>query len=226
MANQDESPPTIPQLQVRESYLQALLGGDRKEALQIVELAVSEGFEPIDVYLEVLEPAMHEVGALWENSTISVAQEHLATAITQYVMAHCYRRFSQAGAPPRKGPLILTGVAGELHEIGPRMVGDFLELQGWKVSFLGSNNPTTEVLRLLRERSPLALGVSVTMAWNLEEAAGLIQDIRGEFRFPVFVGGGAFRTDTGAWSAVGADAWGRDAADALRAVESVLEKNE
>jgi hypothetical protein len=43
-------------------------------------------------------------------------------------------------------PAIVTGVAGELHQIGANMVADVLENAGWNVEFLGTDAPHTGIV--------------------------------------------------------------------------------
>ena len=74
----------------RNLFLQALLQGQRKPACTIALEAVREGHPVIEVYAEVLGESLHEVGRLWESNRITVAAEHTATAIVQFVLAQLY----------------------------------------------------------------------------------------------------------------------------------------
>jgi hypothetical protein len=74
----------------RRLYLQAILHGQRSAAAGIVLEAHHAGRPVLDLYLKILQPAQYEVGRLWESNAISVAEEHMATAITQSVMARLY----------------------------------------------------------------------------------------------------------------------------------------
>ena len=101
-----------------------------------------EGHPVLDVYLGVFQESLYQVGRLWESNVITVAEEHMATAITQFVLGQTY---SQLPAPgDRRGNVVLTGVAGELHQVGANMVADVLESQGFDVRFLGTNMPHTD----------------------------------------------------------------------------------
>ena len=76
----------------RQVFLSAILGGQRHAALNIVEEALRAGHSHVDIYVNVFTEALHRVGELWELNKISVAQEHIATAITQYAIAAIYPR--------------------------------------------------------------------------------------------------------------------------------------
>ena len=199
-------------------FLQAILTGQRHAAVQIAREALRAGMTLRDLYLDVFQPAMYEVGARWEANRLTVAQEHLATAITQFVMAQVYEPARMQDAD--KGTILLTGVEGELHSIGAVMVGDLLELAGWRVRFLGTNLPAASVLSMVRDLSPTHVGISATMLFNVGAVRQLIQLIRAEFgsRITLLVGGAAFRTTPDLWKQVSADGFASD----LRELQHLL----
>jgi methanogenic corrinoid protein MtbC1 len=199
-------------------FLQAIVAGERHAAVQIARLARQEGLSLRDLYVDVFQTALYEVGACWEANRLTVAQEHMATAITQYVMAQIYEPPPPANAV--RGRLVMTGVEGELHSIGAVMVGDLLETTGWQVRLLGTNLPVTSILSTIREWQPTHVGISVTMIFNVGVVRRLIAAIRQEFgdRIKILVGGGAFRAEPGLWQNVGSDGFAPD----LRAVEAML----
>ena len=55
----------------------------REGALQVVYDALDSGASAADVYREIVEHALHEVGRLWAENRVSIGQEHYCTAITQ-----------------------------------------------------------------------------------------------------------------------------------------------
>ena len=191
----------------RRMFVQAIVSGGRKAALTIAEEALGHGASVQDLYADVFQDALYEVGRLWETNAITVAQEHMATAVTQYVMAHVFGRIQ----PPRvtRGVAIMTGVPGELHHVGALMVSDMLEANGWQVQFLGSNLPIPAVVAAIAEAKPELLGISVTMLFNLHHATRLIAEARrADGQIKVMVGGSAFRFAS--WRATGADDYATD----------------
>src|SRR5689334_23078788 len=117
-------------------FLQAILGGDRRAALSVANDALASGATVQGLYEEVLQASLDEVGRLWETNRITVAREHMATAVVQHVMAHLYSQIPPAAEA--RGSAIVTGVEGELHQVGAHMVADVLESDGWRVMFLGT----------------------------------------------------------------------------------------
>ncbi len=218
-----EEPEDVPDETLPDLYLDAALVGRRKAALGIALEMLRQDRPVADVYTELLLPAQYEVGRRWEMNEISVAQEHMATAVTQYVLAELYSRLEIP--EPTRGGLVVTGVEGELHQVGAHMVADILEADGWNVRFLGTQMPHRDILSTIEEHRPRIVGISVTMLFNLPRARALIEDIRrdapGETR--LLVGGGALRSDREVWREIGADGYGRDLHEAVAVARSLSE---
>lgn len=194
----------------RSVYLQAILGGQRTAALNICLEMLSSGFTVRDVYVDVIQEAQYEIGRLWENNEISVSREHMATAITQFIIAQLYSRIDRSTVV--RGNAILSGVSGELHQLGANMMADMLECDGWDVRFLGTQMPPRDILVAIDEHQPKLLGLSATMLFNLHHVEGLIEDVRKTFggKIVILVGGGAFCAQPDVWREIGADGFGRD----------------
>lgn len=198
----------------RALYLQAALAGDRTAALGIAVEALRAGTSVHDVYQHMVQPAQYEIGKLWANNTISVASEHAATAVTQYVIARLHEHFPAPDV--RHGNAIVTGVRNEVHQLGATMIADVLESDGWNVRFLGSRLPHRDVVTAAAEHDARIVCISVALLSHLEAACDLIDDLRAAFasRIGILVGGNAFRFEETAWRDIGADGIGRDLAEA------------
>jgi methanogenic corrinoid protein MtbC1 len=126
---------------------------------------------------------MHEIGVLWEKGALTVADEHLATALTHRVLASL-RPLSRAeadriDAPEARGRAMLAAVQGEQHALGLRMAADVLEDAGFHTVYLGADVPTDALLQAISSLSPDLLGLGVTMpelAPRLREVAGTVRE--------------------------------------------------
>lgn len=187
-------------------FVQALLQGQRRPALTIIREALQQGHGNSVMYIEVLQAALYTVGRLWQTNQITVAQEHMATIIAQYVLAELYTRLDVPLAT--RGTVVLTGVKGELHQFGANMVADMLEADGWNVRFLGGNVPHSSILRAVRDHQANVLAISTTMLFNLPRVRRLIAEARAisaGTALRVLVGGAAFRHVPELYKEIGAD---------------------
>jgi methanogenic corrinoid protein MtbC1 len=196
-------------VELRQRYVDALVAGDLAAASRLIESADAD---VRTVYLQVLQPALYEIGRRWEEAEISVAQEHLATATTQSVMARLAERFDVSG--PRRGRKVLVACAeGELHSIGVRMVADFLEGDGWEVLFVGALSPPAAVAELAAAQAVEVVALSAALAQRVPEVVSAVQALRALDPVPVIaVGGQAFGGDAAVAAGTGADLYAADAA--------------
>ena len=199
-----------------KEYLNALLNKRRHEALAMVLRAVDEGVAVQDVYLHVFQVAQRETGRLWLSRKASVAQEHYVSAATQFIISQLYPRVFLAERVGRS--FVAACVGDELHEIGMRMVADFLEMEGWDTQFLGANLPAAEIVATVAEGGAMAVGLSATMPFHVAEIAAVIRSLRANSATRsvfVIVGGYAFASGGADWRTTGADAWAEDAGSAV-----------
>lgn len=104
-------------------------------------------------FLHVLTPALVEVGERWVSGSVTVAQEHLASAT---VRAALQKLLSDQRADVR-GTAVLACAPGEHHEIGLLMLAVMLRSDGWQVAYLGADTPCADALALADEVDASAL---------------------------------------------------------------------
>lgn len=205
-----------PHAALAREYLRLLLGRDRANASKLVLDAVSAGRTSVrDIYLHVFQRTQMEIGRLWQMNKISVAQEHYCTAATQFIMAQLYPYIFNA--EPNGYRAILTCVSGELHEMGIRMVADFMEMDGWDTYYLGANVPLTALIQALEEHHPHILCISATMTFHISRVAEMIAAVRASDAGKgerILVGGYPFNAAPDLWRSVGADAHAPNALEA------------
>ena len=217
--------PDTPLALTRNVYLQSILIGAKAGSVQVVEEALQNGAGMFDIYVQVFQESLYEVGRLWETGKISVSVEHRATAITQFVMAGLYSRALpvRPSAPLRQA--IVTGVAGELHQIGANMVADVLENAGWNVEFLGTDAPHTGVVDAVLAQHSDLLCISATMLFNVPNVVRLIRDLRARSqKLRVLIGGGAFRAKPDLWMDIGADGFAPNLNTAIEVADRIVSR--
>ena len=216
-----------PHAGLARGYLEALLAGRRHEASRLVLEAAEAGVGVREIYLHVFQRTQREVGRLWQLNLLSVAQEHYCTAATQLIMSQLYPRVFSAERNGRT--LVATCVAGDLHEIGLRMVADFFEMEGWDTFYVGANAPAASVVQAVAERGADVLAVSATITSHVRALRELVAAVRasGECRgVKILAGGYPFNVAPGLWREVGADASASDAEGAVGAAARLVSGGE
>ncbi|HEU4974635.1 MAG TPA: cobalamin-dependent protein [Baekduia sp.] len=175
----------------RDRFLETLLAPDTRAAWHVVEQARAAGMTPAQIYVSVLAPAMEAIGVLWERAQIGVAQEHLATQITQTLLARLAPELGdgRVAAGPMRLALV-GGTPGELHALGARMVADFLESGGWDVLMLGPDTPADEIVATAAAHRPEVVALSTALPSNLLPAARVFGALRRLDPPPLLVAGG------------------------------------
>ncbi|MBN2618058.1 MAG: cobalamin-dependent protein [Spirochaetales bacterium] len=205
----------------RAEFIKAILQGNYNKGLSIVKEIINkeEGLEVL--YMSLIEPAMYQIGYLWENNNISIAEEHLATSIVSRIIATIYSEFMNTEFNNSLG--IITSAPNEYHELGGRMLADLLDINGWNIQFYGSNTPEKDLIDVLIKNSPVFLGVSVTMCSNIDKIVELITNIRKTKsleNLKIIVGGQAFNTDPEIWKRTGADAYSKNFKESLNIINT------
>ena len=176
----------------RTAFLDALLSRDSGRARETVQMAVAAGVPVPDIYLELLAPALREIGHRWAMGTLNVAEEHYATAIAQSLLDGLSMRLRR---PPKDGRLaVVSGTPEELHALGTRMVADFLETDGWEVILLGAGAPAGDVTTLVDHEQPDLVALSTATAGVLDGVVDLLARLRALAPAPLLVVGGQFWT--------------------------------
>lgn len=160
------------------AYEDALRVADAAGAERVARQGLSEGLSVAGLYQRVIAPAMWRIGTLWEEGEISVADEHLATALTHQVMAGIFG--PSLGHKIMPGRVLLAAVEGEQHALGLRMAADVIELAGYETIYLGADVPTADLLRVVTARAPDLVALAATMpdsAPALDRAITGIQDV-------------------------------------------------
>ena len=164
----------------------------------------------------LFQPALYAVGQKWERNEITVAQEHLATALVQTLLVELFLKGPFQPIHDRK--VLLAGIEHNQHVMGLRMVADAYELAGWSVQYLGANTPTRALLAQVDRTRPDLVGLSVSLVQQLPALRHCVSALRSEFagRCPVIlVGGIPTNQFEGVWRHLGADTWAPDAEAAV-----------
>lgn len=198
-----------------DELLRMLIQGDGQGAWAIVA-AASAFDEFAGVATRWVQPALCEIGRMWQRGEITVAEEHVASAVARGLLVRL-----AAGAPrhERNGRRALFAcVEGNTHSIGSEIVCSSFDLAGWSVRYLGSDTPAGALIPYVEQWRPDVVGLSVSMVQQLPTLQRVVRCLRqrfGERRPKVVVGGLASNQLEGAWRWIGADHWSPDPAIVL-----------
>jgi len=222
------TPPFIcdhqPLADLAKQYMNTLLQGDRNHAIRLITDAVDNGIDVKDIYFQVFQTSHYEIGRLWLQNKISVAQEHYCSAGTQMIMSQLYPHIFNTNRTGRR--LVAACVEGELHQIGIRMVADFFEMEGWDTYYLGANTPGKAILQAVQNQEADILGVYLTMNFHrstLEDLVNRVRQSETGKKIKILVGGYIFQKTPDLWKKLEVDGWAADAREAVNAANRLLD---
>ena len=144
-------------------FARALLAGDEVAAELTVRDAIDARLSTADIDDEIIAPALWLIGRLWARGEISVADEHLATAICLRVLA-LQREASRTVLDRAGRKALLAAPAGELHIVALQMIANLLRDAGYTVLMLGPDVPFGALAEAARRHEPDVIYLTATMA--------------------------------------------------------------
>lgn len=195
-----------------------LLRGDTTAGWTLVEQAMASSVTPERVVIEMMGPALRNIGHRWASGEIDVYDEHLASVTLRRLLSRLSPALNRRGN--KRGRILVAMAAGELHDLGAEMVTEILRGAHYDVLTLGADTPDESLARAVDRMGDLtAVVVGATM--DAASAASAIRAIRAiGSDVPILVGGMAFETT--AFGTVGADGVISGPATAVRELEAVL----
>lgn len=189
----------------RGAFITALKRGDETAAQAVVDQLRAQGVPAPTIYYDVFAPSMVTIGELWEQNELTVAEEHLATSITERLIGQLSPSFNQPVAPVQRGSVLLGCVAGERHVLGLRMLADLFREQGWRVLYLGGDVPDSDWIRLAVRVSADVVAISASSERLVPHVRSLIEELRSALpTVAILVGGAVFARHPDLWLEVGA----------------------
>ena len=175
-----------------ETYLNALLEGNRPECTKTVQDLLGSHIQIKTLYTDLFQKSLYRVGELWEANQITVAREHLATAITEGLLNLVYPELFRTERRHKK--IVVSCTANEFHQIGGKMIADLFETNGWDAYFLGANSPVDQMLAFIDEEKPDLAALSLSIYSNMPFLKTALSAIENHFPdMNILVGGQAFR---------------------------------
>ena len=151
-----------------EGFSELLLSDNEAEATAQLIDAYLQSHALATIFDTTITDAMHRVGDLWFNGTITIADEHLATR----VMLSALQKLRGIVVPePATGlKAINCGIEGDLHELPIHLAEVIFESEGWDISNLGPNTPLFTLRDMVAQKKPELVCISARSIVDLDRA--------------------------------------------------------
>src|SRR3954447_18994629 len=168
-----------------------IIEGTKDGLIPDLDLKLKEGVAPLDIVNGPLMAGMSEVGRLFNNNELIVA-EVLQSAEAMKAAVNHLEKFMEKADTAARGKIVLATVKGDVHDIGKNLVEIILSNNGYDVVNLGIKVPAEDLIKAFREHHPDAIGLSgllVKSAQQMVTTAGDLKDAG--IGVPLLVGGAA-----------------------------------
>jgi len=205
-----------------EDIKNTVIAGKHLEIEALVETAVQQKMDLNDLINKALIAAMDVVGDRFSKSEIFVP-EMLVSAVTMKKGLNIIKPLLKENQQHARGKVILCTVQGDLHDIGKNLVAMMLEGAGFEVIDLGVDTTVEKVVDKVAEISPQVLGLSALLTTTMPEMENVINVLQTQgMREKVKVMIGGAPVDAEFAEKIGADAYGKDAAEAVTIVRRFI----
>ena len=138
----------------------------------------------------IVAPVLVDIGRGWRERSVSVAQEHLATAVFRRVLGWLLGVYEVDGAAPR---LVVATPPGQVHELGALMVAVSAAAEGWAVTYLGPDLPVADLVSAVVQTGARAVAISVVYVPDGRDVAAALRETCAGLpaQVPLILGGAA-----------------------------------
>ena len=157
-------------------YFNGLLDGNKEGCRRIVDRLLEEKTDIIEIYTQLFQKTLYQVGKMWDQNKLSVGDEHLGTEITEELLYYCSSRIKPVRQLNKTA--LISCVNKEFHKLGARMAADVFVLNGWETYFLGASTPTKDILKYIDLKKPEIVGLSFSFYINIMKLIDVVREIK------------------------------------------------
>ncbi|MFT3774619.1 MAG: methionine synthase [Minicystis sp.] len=180
-------------LSLDERLAHYIISGSKDGLVEDLALKLKEGVRPLDVINGPLMAGMDEVGRLFNNNELIVA-EVLQSAEAMKAAVAYLEQFMEKDAAAQRGTVLLATVKGDVHDIGKNLVEIILSNNGYKVVNLGIKIPPQELISAIDAHKPDVVGLSGLLVKSAQQMVITAEEMTLAKKCPPLLVGGAALT--------------------------------
>ncbi len=203
-------------MNILDEIRKMVFAGDEEKTLELVQKALDEGHDAMEIMDNGLVKGIEDCGAAYEEQQVWLPELMLATEAVKKSGAILIPKMGGGRAERSIGKVVLATVQGDVHDIGVELVSLMLESAGFSVKFMGGNVPTPDIIAAVREEEPQLLGLSTLLSNTMYVMPKILKILKAEGlrdAMKVMVGGAVIRQEF--CEEIGADGYAPDAVSAV-----------
>jgi len=212
---------------ILQNLSDAVLSFDSEAAADAARAAVASNINPVRAIEGGLAVGLREVGDRFERGDLWLPHLVLGAeameAAVKVLEEHMPREELEAIS---RGTVVIGTVEGDMHDLGLRIVASMLRANGFKVYDLGCNTRSLDYIQKAQEVGADIIAASSLMTTTMPFMKDLIEALESSGirdQFKVLIGGGPVTEN---WAEeIGADGYGKDAAEAVKVAKELMKKD-
>jgi 5-methyltetrahydrofolate--homocysteine methyltransferase len=196
----------------------AIIFGERERVIELVRQAVANETDVGELLNQTMIPALREVGDQFSRGEVFVPEMLVSARAMQAGVDILEPLLVKSGHEPI-AKVCIGSVKGDLHDIGKNLVVMMLRGSGFEVDDLGVDC-RIETFEGAVDRGAQVLCLSALLSTTRDEMRPVVDHFKGRNDVKIVVGGAVITQEFA--DAIGADGFGADASDAIRAVRESL----
>jgi len=201
-----------------------IISGNQAAAIDIVKKMIDSGEEPKKIMDVSLVPAMDTVGEKFQNNEFFIPELLVAARAMEGALAVLQPLLAEGDSEPT-GKFLIGTVKGDLHDIGKNIVSAMMKGAGFEIIDLGVDVDSKKFAQKIEETNPDIVGISALLTTTMREMKDTIQQIESaglRNKVKIMVGGAPLTQEYA--DEIGADAFGKDAAEAVKKAKALIGK--
>ncbi|MED3718707.1 methionine synthase [Geobacillus thermodenitrificans] len=183
--------PVETNLSLEERLARYVIEGSKDGLIPDLEQALETYSDPLSIINGPLMAGMDEVGRLFNNNQLIVAEVLQSAEVMKAAVAFL-EPYMEKKEGNTKGKVLLATVKGDVHDIGKNLVDIILSNNGYEVVDLGIKVAPQQLIEAARQHEPDIIGLSGLLVKSAQQMVVTAQDLRqAGISTPILVGGAA-----------------------------------
>ena len=208
-------------MDVPEMYaplFQAIESGDAEAGIAETQRLLDRGIPLKDIFVDAVTPCLRDIGERFSRLELYLPDMMRSAEVVKAIHSNLKDTLQAENDLDVSGKVVIGTVYGDIHDLGKNIVASMLEVNGFEVHDLGVDVEAHAFLERARAVDANIIAVSSLLSTSLPYVADVIEMVQASpadaDRFKIMIGGGPVTADYA--SQIGANAYGEDAADAVR----------
>lgn len=179
-------------LPLEERLANYILEGTKEGLTDDLDQAIARGDAPLDIINGPLMNGMAEVGRLFNDNQLIVAEVLQSAEAMKAAVSHLEPLMESSEESSKRGKVLLATVKGDVHDIGKNLVDIILSNNGYEVIDLGIKVGSQQIIEEVRKHQPTIIGLSGLLVKSAQQMVLTAQDLKqAGIDLPILVGGAA-----------------------------------